>query len=77
MFNNISVGVHGDSTYVSLHLREDDFVMEYDVVFQDVPEARDFDGEVYWSRVTAYQKPTVENPQPEYGETKHAIGSRS
>lgn len=77
MFNNISVGRHGDSTYVSLQLEEDGFNVEYDVVFQDEPEARDYYGEVYWARVTAYQTPTLTIPEPPFGETKHTVGIKT
>lgn len=77
MFNNFSVGRHGDSTYVALHLVEDGFTIEYDFVFQDDPEARDYFGESYWARVTAYQTPTRAKPEPEYAVVQHSIGALS
>jgi hypothetical protein len=77
MFNNFSVGRDGDTTYVALHFDEDGFTLEYDFVFQDDPEARDYFGEVYWARVTAYPNPTSARPRPVFAETKHTVGIKT
>jgi hypothetical protein len=79
MFDNLrfSIGTVGDTTYTGIVIEDDGFIVEYDFVFQDEPEARDFFGEVYWARVTAYAKPTFAVPNPEYAEVTHSIGARS
>lgn len=77
MFNNFSVGREGDTTYVALHFDEDGFTLEYDFVFQDDPEARDYFGESYWGRVTAYQTPTRAFPEPEYAVVQHTVGIKT
>lgn len=77
MFKNISVGTQGDTTYASLHFDEDGFTLEYDFAFQDDPEARDYFGEVYWARVTAYPNPTRARPTPAYAIVEHTVGIKT
>jgi hypothetical protein len=56
MFEGITVKEITGSTYASLEIHDGDYILSYNVNFQDDPEARDFPEENVWARVCCYNR---------------------